>query len=935
MDHISADFRGGTWHRYKLGQAQFTKWLKQTADRLNPATPASAASNGAGSSAAASNKKAQKKAAKSGIDSDVAVHWRELETMASNIVENARPEDIPPAPLNILRDVIGLRKKSARFFSRAAGEEGNDGLRDKNVTHEHIINVLERVLGKFETLVSKGTKAAKDVAASASGVRMDLNDLNNMFEHLELQTSPGAPDGDMSSDGEDQPNRSAPTKKSSKKSGKGGKKLQKGGKAKKQREPTAQPAKHQDPSWIDNVGFGLDSEDDDEEFDYYMMIYCFFEDFNLIRSYISERWCDYYYDRSVSLNTLAVITNAAFELFHQMEHDLIIDMRRIGIRDRDMGSYEFMMMTIFTEFGMEHIDYDSYEEMSKEESNERIWKDEWDWLASPAFCTVQQILSFIPLGKTPMARKKDRQRPVYGGLTAMELNKFKDVVITDLMFDVVCIKALKKNDAKLPLILPAESELLLGFQDALRNYDFSSAFIFSMQLYCDIRYILEDNVIHPFEQLQKTAETAGRWLPLMGERAFGPRYELRRGIKQRQREVQRFMLNDVVLEDKLPRYMGAGLDRDDVEDFFLLKHEPVWAGLLDFRVKLVMNELGHEYVNRSYLVEAGMYLYAAARAASRRFPDVGEFPVWVDMEKYLASYADDSPLKQGILNGKDDPITILRNFTEIMPENLEDPKPNRPPLDGMPGQTEDFKQAVRIRQLLSKRYASLDRENQFFMEYMRGLIQQRLEPELEKLQSQEDISAILQDISGNKYTGQPHPQAVPLPEARRELAAERWEQKQKQQRRKALLAQLSPIQQIQILEDTVTEQLDGLLSIDFVRLFNLSASIIVCMGMPQGEDFVKNFVFTSGPDSTSIDRSVRLPLGLLGLLSGDQKEDEKLLHDLACTVKQCIEMRPGTNSEDEDEDEDEDEEWVDEESEDDSTDCRGSRAHTSEPSGRL
>ncbi|KUI67660.1 hypothetical protein VM1G_03031 [Cytospora mali] len=896
-------FRGGTWHRYKLGQAQFTKWLKQTAEKFTPTTAGTIQGSGSLSTA---SKKAQKKAAKAGVDNDVAVHWRELETMASNIVENARPEDIPPAPLNILRDVIGLRKKSARFFSRAAVEDGNEGLRDKNVTHEHIIRVLERVLGKFETLVSKGAQAAKDMAMSATGIRMDLNDLNNMFEHLELQTSPEVAEEEVSSDVENQPEISASAKKASKKSTKGGKKIQKGGKAKKQREST-KPAEKQDSSWIDDVDFGLEYEDDDEEFDYYMMIYCFFEDFNLIRSYICERWCDYFYDRSISLNTLAVITNAAFELFHQMEHDLIIDMRRIGIRDRNMGSYEFMMMAIFTEFGMEHIDYDSYEALSNEESNERIWKDEWDWLASPAFCTVQQILRMIPLGKTPMVRRKDRTQPVYGGLTVKELESFKDVVITDLMLDVVCVKALKKNGGA-PALLPAESELLLGFQDALRNYDFSSAFIFSMQLYCDIRYILEDTVVHPFEQLQKTAQKSGRLLPLMIERASGPRFELRRTLRQRQKELHRFMLNDVVMEDKLPRYLGAGLEEDDVEDFFLLKHEPVWAGLLDFRAKLVINELGHEYVNRSLLVEAAAYLYAAARAASKQLPDQEQFPVWEDMEKFLASYMDDTALKRGILSGGDDPVAIIRNFKDIMPENVIDPKPNHAALDNVPGHTEEFKQSVRIRQQLSKRYASIDRENQFFMEYMRGLIQQRLEPELGKLESLDDMSAILQDISGNKYSGQAHSQGGPLPDARRELAAERRALKQKQQKRRALLAQLSPIQQIQILEDVVTEQLEGLLSIDFVKLFHTTSSLLYIVGLKHIKDFKWNFGLESGSPPSSVDDTVRVPLLLGEVLGGDPEKDKEVLCDLVRDVREIVAL-PGEPLS-----EDEDEEWDDEDS---------------------
>lgn len=360
----STKFRGGTWQRYKLGQAQFTKWLKQTADKLTPAT----STTGGAASSSSSQKKAQKAASKAVIESDVVVHWRELETMASNIVEHAKPEDIPSAPINILRDVISLRKKSARFFRRSADDD-NESAREKNATHEHIIQVLERVLGKFEGLMAKGTKSAD--ARSANRIKMDLGDLNNMFEHLDLQTSPA--DDDATSDVENQPASSTAAKKTTKKSKKGSKKSQKGGqgKPKKQQKPRPQAQEPQDPLLLDDSDFDLDYEDGDNDFDYYMMIYCFFEDFNIIRSYICERWCDYFYDRSISLNTLAVITNAAFELFHQMEHDLLQDMRRMGMPSRIFGSYEFMMMELFTHSGLEHIDYDSYGNLSKEDSEAR------------------------------------------------------------------------------------------------------------------------------------------------------------------------------------------------------------------------------------------------------------------------------------------------------------------------------------------------------------------------------------------------------------------------------------------------------------------------------------------------------------------------------------------------------------------------------------
>lgn len=508
-----------------------------------------------------------------------------------------------------------------------------------------------------------------------------------------------------------------------------------------------------------------------------------------------------------------------------------------------------------------------------------------------------------------MLRKSDRTPPVYGGTTAEQLNRFKDAVISDLLFDVVCVKALKKNGGA-PDILPAESELLLGFQDALRNYDWSSAFIFSLQLYVDIRYILEDTVAHPYQQLRQTARRADRDLPLQIEWASGPRHELRRSLRQRQREVERYMMHDVVLEDKLPRYLNSGLDRADVEDFYLLKHEPVWAGLLDLRAKLVFNELGHELVHRSFLVEAAAYLYAAARAASVRFPELldGEqvFPAWVDMDRFLDSYTDDSPFKHGLLPGDDDnagndPVATVRRFAKIVPANPTDPKPQarNTALDAVPGQTEAFRRAVRIRRHLLRRYGGEGRSGQFFMQYTQGLIQERLAPELEGVaegggsgsgEEVGDVAAVLRDIGSSRPSARPHA-AGALSGERRALAEERVELRDRQRaaRRRAMLARLSPVQQIQILEDTVAAQLrEGLLSIDFIRLFLMSKNVLSAVGMSQGEEFREKAGFRRGPETPWDDQMVKVPVLLGELLAGESARDEEVLRNLVKDVQAII-----------------------------------------------
>lgn len=522
-----------------------------------------------------------------------------------------------------------------------------------------------------------------------------------------------------------------------------------------------------------------------------------------------------------------------------------------------------------------------------------MWNDEWDWLASPAFVAIRGILSLIPPGQTPMMRKADRTPPTYGVTNTDDLARFKETCINELLFNVLSVKVLKTMDLA-PALLPAESELLLGFQDALRDYDFTSAFIFSAQLYCDIRYILEDCVCHPFEQLQKTAQQFDQYFDLAYPRADGPRSSLRWELRQREKEFNRFILSDVVLEDKLPRYLIAGLEREDLDDFSLLKHEPIWAGLLDIRAKIVMNELGHEFVHRSFIVEAAAYLYAAARAASKKFHDQQEFPVWDHMEMFLDTYVDESPFKKGILDGGDDPVKIIENFKEIMPNDVLVPKPDNLPLEGRSDRTRDFKEAVRVRQLLSERYTSSDRENMFFMEYMQGLTRECLEHEVEKLGAEEDLSTVLQDISANKFGGQPHSQGI-LPKKHRELAQGRIERKQRQQRRKAMLEQLSPIQQIHILENIVEEQVEGLLALDFMTLFHMSGVVLLVVGLTQRESVRDKCGFTTSSDA-SFEKAANLPLCVGGLLTARPAKREKLLWNLVHDVKTILEKREGADT---------------------------------------
>lgn len=161
------------------------------------------------------------------------------------------------------------------------------------------------------------------------------------------------------------------------------------------------------------------------------------------------------------------------------------------------------------------------------------------------------------------------------------------------------------------------------------------------------------------------------------------------------------------------------------------------------------------------------------------------------MEKFLDSYHDESAFKREMLSGGDDPAAVLRNFRSILPADLTEPKPQNLGLDAVPGQTDSFRQSVRVRRLPSKRYTSEDRTSQFFLQYMAELIQQRLEPGREQLEAV-DVTTVLRDISNNKLSAQPHSKSG-LSEERKLLAEERigLSERQRAAQRRTLLDRLT------------------------------------------------------------------------------------------------------------------------------------------------
>ncbi|KAF6821079.1 hypothetical protein CSOJ01_00514 [Colletotrichum sojae] len=308
------------------------------------------------------------------------------------------------------------------------------------------------------------------------------------------------------------------------------------------------------------------------------------------------------------------------------------DARQAGVRKNrmiELGSYQTMMEMLFFEFGMEHVDY-NFKPASKEEQHEMIWREEADWLAWSAYIGVEDILDNMPPGKVPMIPPSRRKHPKYGPITSGDFATFNHACLFELFPEVAEVKALKKNRQEAP-ILPGEPLLEFDFERVLNFRGYTSCFIFAVQLYFDIRNIMEDKVVDAFDQLKLDAKGVARALKhhkttskdLSGSDWF---FMIQRELIL----LDHYVFNDFTYEDKLARAKGMRM-REKLHKFELFSVEPIWPALLDFRTMMESTVLSIRLLTRT---TAPVWVGVLYTVFKRDHPELGLS--WPEFDKFLA-----------------------------------------------------------------------------------------------------------------------------------------------------------------------------------------------------------------------------------------------------------------------------------------------------------
>lgn len=185
----------------------------------------------------------------------------------------------------------------------------------------------------------------------------------------------------------------------------------------------------------------------------------------------------------------------------------------------------------------------------------------------------------------------------------------------------------------------AEHGLIHGLREQMQQDRPLFWLAFAIQIFVDIRKILETDTTRAFEDLRRGAssirqsikevlgsekEVSGKPLPDFTDKSLEAVVEL----------MDRYTINDFV--GTLRKEMSANPYADQhIEDFYLLRRDPVWCGLLLYNFRMVAHEGSLFRANSFMSILAAAHLYNAQKQA--RLLD----REWTNMEHILAIHGKD------------------------------------------------------------------------------------------------------------------------------------------------------------------------------------------------------------------------------------------------------------------------------------------------------
>ncbi|KAG4433195.1 hypothetical protein IFR05_011330 [Cadophora sp. M221] len=544
------------YKRYKTDTSIFIKWLSDNGTKCGyKVTKPSAQVPSSEPKAPRLKGKARKEAKKAAAPSpapggssptastaspkNFIINTSELLPLANAIVASKEPVEVPADIIRAGLRAISARKRSAAFFGRSTKDQDEETMAD-NQSHSYFISLMEKVLSTLQPCFAVFAGAESIEASSSENI---LETLENRFASLEVEEPV---------------------------------------------EPKTGPAPKAELP-IYELQASKEANKDEENL---FLVFCLFDDLARLRSYVMDVW-EQFKQGKVDLITASVVTNTAFQLAIRAQDEILVDFPA-------SADYDVVLTLLVTRLSKAHNTAVAAGAQGEVEIDDNLGFEIDDnlaqWIYAPAHSLLDSFCDVLDPKFVPMMKRghfgiynprADRTRMSGPGKLSEDL-----IVLMELLPEFCFI-------SKYKIHMFATDELTRGLGQMALTKDIPIWLVFATTIFLDIHHILREKIDLGFHELQTRAGVATSQLDRYFELSRGllktanwPMHN-EKSFAQIHDEMNRFILNDVVLPFKESQYQSFRQAAPDAsEKFYLYKRHPVLCGIQAFAILLEIQQAG-------------------------------------------------------------------------------------------------------------------------------------------------------------------------------------------------------------------------------------------------------------------------------------------------------------------------------------------------------
>ncbi|KAF2146868.1 uncharacterized protein K452DRAFT_242024, partial [Aplosporella prunicola CBS 121167] len=311
----------------------------------------------------------------------------------------------------------------------------------------------------------------------------------------------------------------------------------------------------------------------------YMALYLLLQDYSKLRTIISKAWAGYKTGR-YDLVAASITTNTALDFAQRLEAEVKDQFEKHGGIDR--------MLQVFYLVQCEQHGQDSqFRERRKDDMNFKMY-DAADTILFSTYLFLNAFLDVIGSGYIPVYKPGHYgiYHPSSDRNEKSSRQKFQEdkIILMELLpeFALVCMNT---------NTIPAQDELTRGLRVLFKTRKMSFAVVFAAQIFLDIHYMLRDDVVRGFKDLQQTAQLIQG--SLNQNFKFHASLRIENWPPSNDQGLHDILarINDWVTTDPFTKE-SQRLRRPNTEPFKLMKNHPLFCGLYSFSLKSLFQEAG-------------------------------------------------------------------------------------------------------------------------------------------------------------------------------------------------------------------------------------------------------------------------------------------------------------------------------------------------------